>query len=335
MRTYAQIINEDAMALNKWAKKVYARENLNEDEQVISEYVEELVNKLDRVASASAKEEIASIIIQVVEPEVFDVPNAMLEQVLEVVSIGEFDKVKVNGSPKNTLVAYESAPRTGNVNKSYIDYAQGTIKETHLQIETELKMANLRREGAFGVAYLASMALQEFNRAKFRTILQWIEATVAGGSNIIDIAGGEIVADEVKAFTKYLKDNNFGANRPVIFANSSTADDLADVTPDKWLSNELKNEFNSNGYLGTVRGCQLAQIPAGMKDGRGQQLIANDVAYGFADKVGFMYTAGAMRTLQSENINDETIHFKFTGVQFGIYVDPNKINHIAILKNNE
>lgn len=334
MRNYAQIINEDALALNKWAKNVFAKASLSEDEQVISEYVEGLVEKYDRLGSASAKEEIASIIIQVVEPEVFDVPNEMLEAILDLVSIGEFDKLKVYGTPKNTLVAYESAPRTGNVNKSYIDYAQGTVKETHLQIETKLPMANLRRDGAYGVALLASYALQEFNRAKFRTILQWVEDSLTGGAGVFQIAGADVTSDEVRAFTKYLKDNNFSANKPNILANSSTADDLAEATPDKWLSTDMKNEFNGTGKLGTVRGCDLTAIPAGMKDGKGDQLVVDNKAYGFSDKVGYMYNAGAMRTLQAEDINDESIHFKFTGIQFGIYINPDKLNHIAILKKN-
>jgi hypothetical protein len=36
-----------------------------------------------------------------------------------------------------------------------------------LQIETELKMSDLRRDGALGVATLAMFAIEEFNRTKF------------------------------------------------------------------------------------------------------------------------------------------------------------------------
>ena len=65
-------------------------------------------------------------------------------------SHGEFDKVEVRGSYKNTLVAHESAARTGNVDKSYIDFTVGNVVEKHLQIETEIPMSNLRRDGALG-----------------------------------------------------------------------------------------------------------------------------------------------------------------------------------------
>lgn len=323
-------IFENGEALT-WAKNVYSGVALSEEEKAFSAAMNDVVNRAWKYGSTQAKEEIAEVVLKIIEPEIFAAPTELLNEMFTFNSHGEFDKVEVRGSYKNTLVAHESAARTGNVDKSYIDFTVGNVVEKHLQIETEIPMSNLRRDGALGVATLAVFALQEFEAKRFALIMNYIDTLLAGGDNVVEYSGA-ITKSAVDEFTGYLCDNCF-EGIPSAIGLSTTMRAVCKVTGmENWYSEAMKDKVNVSTILDIYNGTNLAQVKAGKKMGNGETLLPADLVIGFAGKIGEMYTKGAMRTLVSSDNNSETISIKFTGVEFGVCID--KLEKIAKLKKS-
>lgn len=314
-----------------WAKNVYNKVELSEEEKAFSEVVNDMVKQAWKFGSTQAKESIAQLVGKIIEPEIFDMPNEVLAQIFEENSYGEFDLVKIQKSPKNTLIARQSAPRSGNVDKSYLDIAMGTTQETHLQIETELKMSDLRRDGALGVATLTMFAIEEFDRRKFQIVLNFVDNLVtAGGANYFTVTGA-LTKDAVDDFTGYLDDYCFEGN-PEVVGLSSKIRELCKVSGvADFYSEMMKEDLNNLSMLKVYNGSYLVPIKDGKKNGAGESLISSARLFGFSGKIGQMYTKGEMRSLVTNDNNNETIALKFTGVEFGICVDkPEKIAKIDI-----
>ncbi|WP_195966741.1 hypothetical protein [Clostridium sp. 1001283B150210_160208_E6] len=314
----------------QWAKNVFTNAELSEDEKAFSETVDDMVNKAWKYGNTQAKESIAEVVVKIIEPEIFTAPNEILEQMFDVNSYGEFDLLKVKKSYKNTLVAVESANRTGNVDKSYIDFTVGTVMEKHLQIETEIPMSNLRRNGALGVATLAIFALQEFEAKRFAVLMNYLDSLLVGGDNVKTYTGA-MTKEAVDAFTGYLGDYNFDGGLPQAVGLSTTMRELSRVSGiENYYSEAMKDKLNQVSMLEVYNGVQLDSIKAGKKMGNGETLLPKDVVIGVAGKIGEMYTKGEMRSLVTNDNNNETISLKFTGVEFGVCID--KIEKIAKLK---
>lgn len=313
-----------------WAKNVYGKVELSEEEKAFSEVVNGMVKDAWKFGSTTAKESIAQLVGKIIEPEVFAYPNEILTQIFEENSFGEFDMIRLQKSPKNTLIARTSAPRTGNVDKSFIDYAVGTAQEFHLQIETALKMSDLRRDGALGVATLTMFAIEEFNRKKFKEMLNFVDnLVVEGGDNYFTVTGA-LTLTAVDDFTGYLDDNCFDGN-PSVVALSSKIRELCKAGGVTDFSNEMRNELNNLSQLKVYNGSFLVPVKDGKKTGEGETLLSTARLFGFAGKIGQMYTKGEMRTLVTNDNNAETIDLKFTGVEFGVYIDkPEKIAKIDV-----
>ena len=113
-------IFENGEALT-WAKNVYSGVALSEEEKAFSEAMNDVVAKAWKYGNTQAKEEIAEVVLKIIEPEIFQAPTELLNEMFTFNSHGEFDKIEVKGSYKNTLVAHESAARTGNFLESWIN----------------------------------------------------------------------------------------------------------------------------------------------------------------------------------------------------------------------
>lgn len=315
----------------KWAKNVYHKVELSEDEKAFSEVVNDMVNEAWKFNKTDAKESIAQLVGKIIEPEIFESPNEILEQIFDDKgSVGEFDMVKVRNSPKNTLVARQSARRTGNVDKSYIDVTIGEVLETHLQIETELKMSDLRRDGAFGVAELTMFAIEEFNRTMFKIILDFADKLIVDGGKNYQGVTGAITENAVNALTGYVYDNCFEGT-PEVVGLSNNIREMCKAKGDKFMSNTMKDELNNINVLQVLDGVKLVPIKAGKKTGDGQTLLPEKKIFGFCGKIGSMYKKGEMRSMSTDNNNDETISLKFTGVEFGVCVTkPEKMFKLEI-----
>lgn len=309
----------------QWAKNVFNGVALSEEEKSFSSMIDDLVKDADKYGKTSAKEDIAQIVLQIIEPEVYAPPTELLGEMFRAGSYDEFDKVKIRKSYKNTLIAYESAPRTGNVPKSYLDFEVGTVVEKHLQVETEIPMSNLRRDGALGVATLAIFALQEFEAKRYALVMNHIDTLLAGGDNVFTYTGA-ITKTAVDDFTGYLNDYCF-EGIPSAVGLSTTMRALCKVTGmENWYSEAMKDKVNQATMLDIYNGTNLVSVKAGKKMGNGETLLPSDVVIGFAGQIGQLYNKGSMRTLVTNDNNPEVISIKFTGVEFGFSIEkPEKI----------
>lgn len=312
-----------------WARKVVGKQELSEEEKEFSEKVDATVQRFWKFNGDAEKTAIAELVGRIVEPEVFTVPMEILTSIFnDLGQYGEFDLVKIRKSPKNTLIARHNANRTGNVQKSYLDPTVGNTYEDSLQIETEIPMSNLRRDGALGVAEMALYAIEEFNRTRFNLILNFVDSLITNGGD--NYSSGAITANAVKDITGYIDDNCF-TGKPEIVALSNRLREACDAIDEKYYSNEMKNQFNALASFQEVRGCTLVPVKAGKKTGKGDTLLPKDRIFGFSGVLGDMYTKGEMRTLMNTDINSEIINLKFTGVEFGVCVtDTSKIYKFVI-----
>ena len=327
----SEVLAQDPKAMLNWAKNVYGKVELSESEKAISTEVNGFVADAWKYGNTQARDSIAQLIGKIIEPEVFGEPNEILAQIFNDNSYGEFDMVKITKSPKNTLIARQSAPRTGNVDKSYIDVSVGTVFEEHLQIETELKMSDLRRDGALGVATLSIFAIEEFNRTKFKSVLSYVDSLITnGGDNYISCTGA-LTKTAVDDFTGYLDDNCFSGSPEVVGLSNKIRELCTATGVSDFYSEKMKDELNSTAKLQVYRNSFLVPVKSGMKNGKGEVLLPTDRLFGFCGIVGEMYTKGEMRTLVTNDNQNETISLKFTGVEFGIFVDkPEKVAKIVI-----
>ena len=326
----SEILEQDPKFMINWAKNVYAKRELSEEEVAISEEVNKFVKEADKYGSRQAKDSIAQLVLKIIETEVTNYPYEILDNVLSQASYEEFDKARIFSSPKNTLVARQSAPRTGNVKKSYINFTEGTTKETHLQIETEIRMSDLRRNGALGIATLTLFAIEEFNNAKFKAMLQFVdELKTVGGDGYFQSVGMTVTgADD---FLGYLDDNNTTGGYGTVIGLSNLIRKLSQVKDVKEYSDVAKDEVLRTGKLTQIDNSILYPVKAGLKTGNGDKLLADNVLYGFCGTIGEQYTKGEMRTYVIEDGNSETISLKFTGVEFGVSITkPENIAKLVI-----
>ena len=321
----------------QWARNVHAKSTgnkdivLSEEEMAFSEVVNGMVNDAWKYGKTEARESIAQIVVDIIEPIVFDVPNEVLSQFLtDKGSYGEFDMVRIRKSPKNTLVARQVANRTGNVDKSYLDIAEGNTMETVLQIETEIRMSDLRRDGATSVATLAMYAIEEFDKQKFRYILNYVDKLITGGTQVFGVSG-TWTAGAAQKLVDYTYDNAVTGRQPLIVGLSNNVRDMCRAVGHEFYSQTMKDTLNNLSMLQMLSGCKLVPVLSGKRTGDDKTLIPADRVFGFSDIIGQMYTKGQMFTRTTEENNGEKISFKFSGVEFGICInDTQYISKITI-----
>lgn len=320
-------------AMRTWAEKVVARSKdksieLSEEEVNISAEVDKFAKEISM--SGLGNVALSQFLTKVLEEEVYNAPSELLDIILDQGEIGEFDDIGLVGSPKNTLIARESAPRTGNVDKSFIDFTRGTKFSKHLQIETEIRMSDLRRDGALTIAQLTVFAIDAFENARFKFVFGSIDDLItSGGGNYFE-AAGRLTKDAMDGFAGYVED--YGTNG-VIVGLSTTLRPIKNMDGyDKFMSEEMKNKLYTASILNQYNGINLGSIKASQKMGDGTTLLPSNKLYGLADKIGFMNMKGALRVLQTPDNNREVIELKFTGYEF-IYAFTNleKIAKLAIV----
>lgn len=315
----SQVIEQDGRMKN-WAYKMVNKQELSEEDKAISQEVNGFIKKVDKLGSATASEAIAEFITKIVEPEIFSEPTEVLEAIFNSGSYGEFDKINITKSPKNTLVARESAARTGNVDKSYLDFKVGNVVEKHLQIETEIKLSDLRRQGALAIAQYVVYAIEAFNSKKFNIILNHVSDLIkSGGENYFECTGN-LTKQAIDDFTGYLYDNCFEGEAEVVGLSSAIRQIYSATGIVDYMSDAMKGELNNLSILKMYNGSYLVPIKAGKTLGDGSKLLPEKTLFGFAGKVGEMYTKGELRTLQDVDIDREVIDLKFTGVEFGFSI---------------
>lgn len=310
-----------------WADKVVRKVELSEEDKSISQAVDVWAKKIGNGEQSAY--ELSQFITKIVEPEVYNPDSEILSAMFTQGSMGEFDSVNVVESPKNNLLVHESAARSGNVDKSYIDFSRGQSFRTHLQLETEIRMSDLRQNGYKSIANLTNMAIESLNNKKFNSIFNNIDTIITVPSaQGFQVTGGLNMAVMDEA-TGYLVDR--GTN-PILLGLST---DLRGINRmdgyETFYSENMKNALNMNSTLALYNGVKLGSVNASHLLADGSTLLPKKKLFGIADTIGEMTTIGSLRTLQTPDNSREVIGLKFTGFEF-MYtiIRPEKICKVVI-----
>lgn len=303
--------------MRNWAERVVARKTdrnieLSEEELEISEAVNEFSKNI--AMSGVGDVALSQFLVKVIEPEITDVPSEIISRLFTEGDMAEFDDLGIVASAKNTLVARESAARTGNVDKSYIDFTRGTKMSKHLQLETEIKMSDLRRDGALSIAELTLFALDAFELAKFKIIMNHIDSLVQSGGAAYFECAGALTQEGVDGFAGYIED--YG-NNGVMVGLTTTLRGIKNMPGyDKFMTEGMKEKLYSASIIDKYNGVDIVTFNAAKKLGDGSLVLPEKKIYGIADKIGMANMRGALRVLQTPDNNREVISLKFTGYEF-------------------
>lgn len=312
----------------EWSERVSKNTNVTSEDKEISSAMEVFANKIG--SNELPAHELSQYLVKVVSPEVYNAPSEILDRMFEQSTIGEFDDYGIITDPVNRLKAYESAPRTGDVDKSYIDFTRATKKDVHLQIETEVKMSDLRQNGAKSIATLTQYATEALNNKKFYSVFNNVDALItSGGSNYFSASGGLTVA-VMDDFAGYVLDQS--SSSPLIVGLTTDLRGLKNMTGyTNFLSDRMKDALNMGAILEDYDGVALAKVNAGKKLADGTSLLPAKKLFGFSDLIGQMYMRGALRVLETPDNKKELIELKFTGFEFSYGITkPEKISKCVI-----
>ena len=272
-----------------WAEKVNRGASLTAEENEISQVVDAWAKEIGTKGKDNDNE-IAEFIIKTITDPVYNKPDALIEKMFEMDSIGEFDDYVINKTPKNTLVAYESA-KGGNVYKSYIDTSALTPTWKHAQVETEISYTQLRRGGFKSIANMAVFAKEALDNKKIKDVFSALDTAIAGGEQVFAVTGGE------SALTKTVLDK----------LSLYVLDHLAD--------GDTGIMFGLNKYAQAI-----ANMSGARKAADGELLIPDRRIFGISGIIGTLCDRGELRVYETLDNNKERVSLKFTGYEYGIKI---------------
>lgn len=293
-------------------KTEYAPLSLSADEKLVSAELDKHFREIGETGSDNNRE-IATFIQRVVEEELYNAPDEILDFMFDRGTIGEFDDIDLSISPKNTLVAYESA-KGGNVPRSFLDISKLTTTTKHLQVETEISYADIRKNGWKSIATLTNFAVESLKNKMFNIIFSAVSNGIASGAdNYITEANNSLTATTMDAVALYVNDR-VTTGQPVIVALNKYIQQASKLT--NFVSGDMKNEVHQKGKLGMYDGIQMRGISAAHKLGDGTLQFPDRLMLGIAGKIGEIDTKGAVRVYETMDNNDEKCHIKVTGFEF-------------------
>lgn len=271
--------------------------------------------------------EIAAFITKAINEEIYDTPNELLDALFDQDTIGEFDDYEGVRDPKNTLMAYDAA-QGGNVKRSYLDITVLTPTWKNKQIEADISFKDLRRNGWKTVAKITEYAVATFKNVLFKDIFDVIDAGIVDGAdNYINASSmqtpDQVVADQLAL---YLQDRTDGGEG-IIVGRSKYIQAMSKLNG--FASDEMKNEVNKTGKLGTYDGCTLVPVSSAKSLGDGSKLIADKRLFGIAGKIGTLTMKGEMHTYQVEDPNKEQIHLLFKDFTYGYSFNKDTLENVV------
>lgn len=308
----------------EWAEAVVASKKnkqvqLTEEQILISEAVNKFATEIANSGVGST--ELSAYLRRVVDEEIYNEPSELLDRMFVSGQIGEFDDYTSVGTWKNNLLAHESAIRGGSVDKSYVDFNRSTMVSKHLQVETEIKYDDLRRDGALTIAQLTLYAIEAMQNKKFQAIFSHVNGLLVGGANVFDATGG-LTVQLMDDFAGYVTDQSSTGDTLVTGLSTDLRAIKNMPSFSDYMSNEMKSQLNmGSNILNFYGGVPLAEISAGKKLANGDTLIPQKTIFGFADKIGQCDMRGQLRVLQTPNNAKEIIELKFTGYEFVFAID--------------
>lgn len=263
--------------------------------------------------------QVSAFIQNVIQPEVYDTPDYLLEQILDKGSLGEFDFEELTTAPKNTLEVYEAA-KGGTVDKSYIDFSKASVSRKMLQGETELRYSDLRRDGFKSIATMSTMMLESLRQKRFAMILNIVDNAITGGNQVFSVTGANVTSAAMDQLQAYLLDYADGSVQPSTISLSKYAQQIVRLVSGNagLMSEEMKNQLHKTGLLGYYYGLQVNQISGAKKTSKGELLIPDKRIFGFGGKIGKFNEVGELRVYQDMDNQSEKVNLKFTGYEFEV-----------------
>ena len=318
----------------QWAEAVkFNAINLSDEDKVISEamdaYLKETVGKTGNDPQC----ELSALITRTLTPEVVEGPSELIDTLFDNGgSVGEFDDVRWEIEPKNTIQVFDSIAG-GNVNRSYVDFSYMKGHRCELQAETEISLQEIRRGGYRTVAYMIQNirdALDQKKMAKVMSVLDGV--VVSGGANYIEETEAIPTEASMDKLSLYLMDVATGDGELMAFGQNRYLQPVVGYDKAiKYATEGDKNFFNQHGMRATYSGIKLQGYSGLKKMADGNLVMPNGVVFGTAGKIGSMVTRGETRVYQETDINSEKIHIKVNGYAFDFVIkDPEKIAKIVL-----
>jgi hypothetical protein len=313
LNTEISSLMEEKGKVYGWATKVETKRTLDSEEREMSEVISAWAHEIGTKGSDN-NHELANFIVKIVQPEVYDVPDELLDSLFDRGNIGEFDDYKTIETPKNNLVAHDAA-KGGNVDKSYIDLKAIAPTWKHKQVETEISYVDLRKNGFKTVANMTVFAKEALQNAMFYDIFSQIDAAISGGEQLITAGGSTPTAVAMDALSLYLIDR--GEN-PLTVSLSKYAQAIANMSGrTTFMSDSMKDEYNRYGLVNFYSGVKIGTISGAKKTGAGQLLLPDKRIFGIAGKIGNLDMRGDIRVYETMDNQNEKVHLKITGFEFG------------------
>lgn len=326
----ANVMKEEDRMYNWVNKVVYKPNEMSDEDKEISQAVDEWAKEMGNYGESSENNKsIANFITKVIEPEIHNYDESLiLQRLFDEQDIGEFDDVDLMYAPKNTLVAYDSS-KAANVDKSYIDFSRGTTFKNHLQVETEIRYADLRRNGYRSIARISNYAVEALSNKRFVTVFDAITNMLTGLSDQSFSATGSVDIGAMENAAGYVFDRG---DTPILIGLSTQMRKISTMDGyQAYLSDDMKNALNMKSSLGKFEGVDLVSVNASSKTGDGHTLLPTNRIFGIADKIGGFSMIGDMRTYITADNNYEKFNLKFTGYEFMFnIIKPDKICQIII-----
>lgn len=331
MNTELATIMSNEGRVIEWANNIKYNADLSSEDKEISSVIDVWAKEIGRTGS-DKEHRLAELITKTITRDTVTAPSELIAAMFDEESIGEFDDHRAEYVPENTMVPY-NAIVGGNVDASYIEAKIATPTWTNLQVETYIPMQELRRGGYKTVANYLTYITEALECKKVNAILGAVDAAILSGNpNYIDGSAAPQPTDaDIKALALYLHDISLG-DTPIMFARNKyiqTISGLTGVTT--YLTDAVKNMYNSTGFVSQYAGCKLMGFSGERKLADGTVAIPDKRVFGFAGKCGNAITRGDTRVYEQEDINSEKVHLKVTGYQFGLeLVRPNMIAKVVL-----
>ena len=304
-----------------WAEKVNRGVSLTAEETEISQVVDAWAKEIGTKGKDNDNE-IAEFIIKTITDPVYNKPDALIEKMFDMDSIGEFDDYVINKTPKNTLVAYESA-KGGNVYKSYIDTTALTPTWKHAQVETEISYAQLRRGGFKNIANLAVFAKEALDNKKIKDVFSALDTAIAGGDQVFAVTGGESALTKVvlDKLSLYVLDHLADGDSGIMFGLNKYAQAIANMSGyTSYMSSTMKDDYNRYGLVKEYGGCLIGGFSGARKAADGELLVPDKRIFGISGIIGTICDRGELRVYETLDNNKERVSLKFTGYEYGIKI---------------
>lgn len=304
-----------------WAEKVNRGASLTAEENEISQVVDAWAKEIGTKGKDNDNE-IAEFIIKTITDPVYNKPDALIEKMFEMDSIGEFDDYVINKTPNNTLVAYESA-KGGNVYKSYIDTSALTPTWKHAQVETEISYTQLRRGGFKSIANMAVFAKEALDNKKIKDVFSALDTAIAGGEQVFEVTGGEsaLTKTVLDKLSLYVLDHLADGDTGIMFGLNKYAQAIANMSGyTSYMSSTMKDDYNRYGLVKEYGGCLIGGFSGARKAADGELLIPDRRIFGISGIIGTLCDRGELRVYETLDNNKERVSLKFTGYEYGIKI---------------